>query len=382
MKSKLLKIILVIAIIVFVAVGYLFLTGKIGQKKEVKEESVNSAVSSVETSDWKTYKNEKYGFELDFLESWKGYKLTIKEYPQWTEMCFAIAGKGERSYCILQIVVYTKEQWASFKEKYPNAKNAKEDNQNSKYIFKYGYTTDNSSYEECESVQLSKFQCDRSREVPQILSSFKFIDNSILSIDNFKKIRDFAKINDIGKNPNRDFVIVSGFEIESYGDYKPFDIVSIEGFFGGTYYKYSFDTDNGGVGRILRNPDSRGIFTDSSVDLSENDTAKMREIVKAVLDGIDNQKLSEINKWKTHKSDYGFEFKYPQEYAPLRDLEADDIALILVPASIGERNIKIASSPNDPNPSGKFFQSEIPYMRIRAIKGIYSTRKLAKHSQK
>ena len=39
-------------------------------------------------------------------------------------MCFAIADKQGR-YCILQIVVYTKEQWASFKEKYPNAKNAK-----------------------------------------------------------------------------------------------------------------------------------------------------------------------------------------------------------------------------------------------------------------
>ena len=71
MKSKLLKIILVIAVIFIVAMGYLYLTGKIGQKKEVKEESVNSAVSSVETADWKTYKNEKYGFEFKYPKKLK-----------------------------------------------------------------------------------------------------------------------------------------------------------------------------------------------------------------------------------------------------------------------------------------------------------------------
>ena len=65
-KTKFIKIILVIVVLVFVAVGYLFLTGKIGQKNEAKEESVNSEVSSVETSDWKTYKNEKYGFEVEY----------------------------------------------------------------------------------------------------------------------------------------------------------------------------------------------------------------------------------------------------------------------------------------------------------------------------
>ena len=220
---------------------------------------------------------------------------------------------------------------------------------------------------------MSKFQCDRSREVPQILSTFKFIDDSVLSIDNFKKIRDFAEINDISKNPNRDFVIVSGFEVESYGDHKPFDIISIEGFFGGTYYKYSFSVDNDNTRRILRVPNGYGIFIDSYVDSSENDVANRGKIVKSVLDGIDNQKLSEINDWETHKNDYGFEFKYPQKHTPLRDKEVDDIELKLVSADTGERNIKIANSPNDPNPNGKFFQSEMPYIRIKIIKGIYGS---------
>ena len=58
-KTKFIKIILVIVVLVFVAVGYLFLTGKIGQKNEAKEESVNSEVSSVETSDWKNLQKRK-----------------------------------------------------------------------------------------------------------------------------------------------------------------------------------------------------------------------------------------------------------------------------------------------------------------------------------
>lgn len=54
-KIKFLKITLIIATIVFVLTGYLFLTGKIGQKNEAKEKSANSTVSSVGTKDWKTF---------------------------------------------------------------------------------------------------------------------------------------------------------------------------------------------------------------------------------------------------------------------------------------------------------------------------------------
>ena len=66
MKPKLLKIILVVIVIFIVAVGYLFLTGKIGQKEESTEKVVNDTISTAETSDWKTYKNEKYGFEVEY----------------------------------------------------------------------------------------------------------------------------------------------------------------------------------------------------------------------------------------------------------------------------------------------------------------------------
>ena len=176
MKPKFLKTILVIAVLVFVVFEYLFLAKKTSPQNELTEKVVDNIVSTTDTADWKTYRNEKYGFGLSFPDNWSGYKPIVKEYPQWTETCFSIADKGERAYCIFQIIVFTKEQWVSFKEKYPGAKDVKENNQNNKYVFKYGYTTNNSSYEECENGQLSKFQCDRSRESLQILSTFKFTD--------------------------------------------------------------------------------------------------------------------------------------------------------------------------------------------------------------
>lgn len=195
-------------------------------------------------------------------------------------------------------------------------------------------------------------------------------DSSILSLDNFKKIRDFAEANDISKNPNRDFVIVSGFEVETYGRNKPFDMISIGGILNGNYREYAGAEDSGSFGFSVITVTNGNNYKNSS-DMSGGDILNAQEMITLIINGIDNNNLLEINKWQTYKSDYGFEFKYPQKHTPLRDLEADDLDLVLITASADDKNIKIANSPNDPNPSGKFFQSEMPYMRIKTIKGIY-----------
>ncbi len=70
MNSKLLKtILLIVAIVLLIAAGYLFLTKKIGQKNVSTEEGASNTLPTNEaketkTSDWKTYRNEKYGFEF------------------------------------------------------------------------------------------------------------------------------------------------------------------------------------------------------------------------------------------------------------------------------------------------------------------------------
>jgi len=192
--------------------------------------------------------------------------------------------------------------------------------------------------------------------------SLKFKDNFVLSLDNFKKIRDFAELNDISKNPNRDFVIVSGFEVESFGNYKPFDRVSISGLLDGVYHEYVFTEDQGLLSFSV-------IHNNNYENISDSDISNMQEMAQLILNGINNPDLLKVDKWGTYKSDYGFEFKYPQDHKPYKDEETNEPKLIF--AEVGDRNIKIASSPHDPNPSGKFFQTEMPYMRIKAIKGIY-----------
>lgn len=61
-KTKFLKIILPAVIVVFLIAGYLYLAGKTKLN--------NEPVEVEETNDWKTYKNEEYGFEVKYPTEW------------------------------------------------------------------------------------------------------------------------------------------------------------------------------------------------------------------------------------------------------------------------------------------------------------------------
>ena len=348
---KFLKIALIVVVIGILAIGYLYLTGKV----KIKNNKDNIATEDIFCR--KNYTTDI--FKINDIDVVKRIVEIWEEKEEEGDKCeFNIAGdnigvakKVSNDKRMYHIVLYDKDDKEQSKNPFDQSVEQFQINLNNNTI-SYQLQLDGSFFE------IGKFKEEK------IHSTFRFANNTALSLDDFKKISDFAETNDISKNPNRDFFIISGLEVETYGNYKPFDIISIKGILNGNYRKYVITEDLGSL--------SFGAVRDNNYeDMSDDDILNAREMVKLVLNGIDNNNLSEIGKWQTYKSDYGFEFKYPQNHTPIRDEEADDIDLKLVIAGSGDRNIKIASSPNDPNPSGKFFQTEMAYMRIKNIKGIY-----------
>jgi len=67
-----------------------------------------------ETADWKTYRNEWYGFELTFPERWKGYK--VKEGKEGVQ--FQLLHSKDKEYRpVFDIMVFPKEIWEQSQSK-------------------------------------------------------------------------------------------------------------------------------------------------------------------------------------------------------------------------------------------------------------------------
>lgn len=53
-------------VVVFLVAGYLYLTGKTKFNNELVEVEEIAETTKTETADWKTYRNEEYGFEVEY----------------------------------------------------------------------------------------------------------------------------------------------------------------------------------------------------------------------------------------------------------------------------------------------------------------------------
>ena len=105
---------------------------------------------------------KKYGFKITFPATWKNYRMIEGVYSSHSSIYFIF-----KQYDVMQIVMYTPEQYSQFIAKYHPSKTQYFDYENSKYFYKFEYGPG--------CAQLSNFECQRTEEVPAILKTFKFI---------------------------------------------------------------------------------------------------------------------------------------------------------------------------------------------------------------
>jgi len=79
------------------------------------------------SSDWKTYKNDQYGFELTILDSWKGYLVITDFWTGWTLPNYSVDIHGPgiiirnpnwtttQRWQDIPIMVFAKEEWGAIK---------------------------------------------------------------------------------------------------------------------------------------------------------------------------------------------------------------------------------------------------------------------------
>lgn len=108
-------------------------------------------IEKEETADWKTYRNEEYGFEISLLESWKGYKVFEESWKGNTLDSYSVEYEGPKivirnpkwsEFEIWQdvpILVFTKFEWQLIEDKNLNIFAASiapsKLEENNKYVF-------------------------------------------------------------------------------------------------------------------------------------------------------------------------------------------------------------------------------------------------------
>lgn len=98
--SRLLAVIVIVCTAILIAC----FTRQYREIQNIKAVVVTTAKdNSIDTSDWKTYKNEKYGFELTFPESWKGFSVN-------TNTNSVDFGLGSQSR-MFSILILTEKEW-------------------------------------------------------------------------------------------------------------------------------------------------------------------------------------------------------------------------------------------------------------------------------
>lgn len=180
------NIVLIIAGIVAVAilaggVGY-FVAKKPAQKEEQKQEKQQEQQKSIsemteqkteqpeakdETADWKTYRNEKYGFEIMLNDFWKGYEVieesdkkfgTTNRYLNFS-LRFDIPNKS--NWYPLTIYIISKTEWYKLPEDMPKPIYITENNAD---VFSYR-----------ESQDVPEGFISNNLRIQEVISTFKFI---------------------------------------------------------------------------------------------------------------------------------------------------------------------------------------------------------------
>jgi hypothetical protein len=103
---------------------------------------------------------KKYGFIMDIPNSWENYRMSENVTSRLSSICFSFDG-----YCIMQIIMFTPKQYSDFIVEYPSGAEAI-DHKNDKYY----YYIDNVP----ECFELSEFECERTKEVPEMKKTFRF----------------------------------------------------------------------------------------------------------------------------------------------------------------------------------------------------------------
>jgi len=103
------------------------------------------------------YSNSKYQFSLKLPVAWEGYKVT--EPGNGGTICFSIPSSGSQPFCIFQLYILSENESLPSALKLVGQTN--------------GWKVASDKNTSC--VQFNDFQCERSKEVSEILKTFKVI---------------------------------------------------------------------------------------------------------------------------------------------------------------------------------------------------------------
>jgi hypothetical protein len=134
-----------------------------------KDEPITSTPTQDEIVDWKTYKNDKYGFELKFPKSWEGFKTKNRE------LNWGIYGKSDsidfgfkKQESLFNTSFLTIEQWDKIKlDEGPKPIYI---NRNNEFVFVYGIAQD----------AVDQDIASKMKDASGIISTFKFTETTAL----------------------------------------------------------------------------------------------------------------------------------------------------------------------------------------------------------
>ena len=79
-----------------------------------EEPCAGSASGAMDTSAWKTYRNDTMGFTIKYPPSWAGFTATEATTPAYSHVAFSFYGT-HRPFEIFKIVRFSEEQWKTGK---------------------------------------------------------------------------------------------------------------------------------------------------------------------------------------------------------------------------------------------------------------------------